>query len=53
MLHFSCECIYNMQLLLLTMDNVDNELNDVINHQFNTVASPYKIKLPVENNINK
>lgn len=40
-------------VLLLTMDNVDNELNDVINHQFNTVASPYKIKLPVENNINK
>lgn len=40
-------------VLLLTLDNLDEELNDVINHQFNTVASPYKIKLPVENNINK
>lgn len=40
-------------VLLLTVDNLDEELNDVINHQFNTVASPYKIKLPVENNINK
>lgn len=40
-------------VLLLTVDNLDEKLNDVINHQFNTVASPYKIKLPVENNINK
>lgn len=40
-------------VLLLTVDNLDKKLNDVINHQFNTVASPYKIKLPFENNINK
>ena len=40
-------------VLLLTLDNLDEELNDVIHHQFNVVASPYKIKLPVENNINK
>lgn len=40
-------------VLLLNIDDLDKELNDVINHQFNTVASPYKIKLPFENNINK
>ena len=40
-------------VLLLTMDNLDEKLNDVINHQFNVVALPYKIKLPVENSINK
>lgn len=40
-------------VLLLTMDNLDEKLNDVINHQFNVVASSYKIKLPIENNINK
>ena len=40
-------------VLLLTVDNLDDELNNMINHKFNTVASPYKIKLPVENNINK
>lgn len=40
-------------VLLLTVDNLDKKLNDVINHQFNVAASPYKIKLPVENSINK
>lgn len=40
-------------VLLLTVDNLDEKLNDVINHQFNVVSSPYKIKLPVENNINQ
>lgn len=43
----------HVDVLLLTVDNLDEKLNDVINHQFNVVASPYKIKLPVENRINK
>lgn len=43
----------HVDVLLLTMDNLDEKLNDVINHQFNVVASLYKIKLPVENSINK
>lgn len=39
-------------VLLLTLDNLDKELNDVINHQFNK-ALVTQIKSPVENTINQ
>lgn len=39
-------------VLLFTVDNLDKELNDVINHQFNK-ALVTQIKSPIENNINK
>lgn len=39
-------------VLLLNVDNLDKELNDVINHQFNK-ALVTQIKSPVENTINQ